>query len=391
MTARAVRAVKSPKKPRRARRALRVGLTCYPTFGGSGIIATELGRRLAVRGDEVHFISMALPYRLPTYERNIFFHEVVVEPYPLFQQYPPLPLALATKMSEVADAHRLDVLHVHYAMPFAASAFLAKQLVAPRALPVVTTLHGTDITVVGQQPAYFRMTKFSIESSDRVTAVSHALREATVETLGIRKPIDVIYNFVDPEVFAPRRKRMPLLAPAGAVVLMHASNFRPVKNVDQVVRIFAAVHDRRDARLVMVGDGPEKPRAEELARQLGVGKHVLFLGNQEVMEELLPLADVFLLPSSTESFGLVALEAMSAGVPVVASRVGGLPELVEHGKSGLLEEAGDVEAHVRAVIKILEDPKLAHRMGAAGRKRAIEHFHVDRIVDRYRRVYEELL
>ncbi len=385
------RGVRRTKPARRARRALRIGITCYPTFGGSGIVATELGRRLAGRGDEVHFISMALPYRLPTYERNIFFHEVVVEPYPLFQQYPPLPLALATKMSEVAETHRLDVLHVHYAMPFAASAFLAKQLVAPRRLPVVTTLHGTDITVVGQQPAFFRMTKFSIESSDRVTAVSHALREATVETLGIRKPIEVIYNFVDPEVFAPRRKRTPLLAPAGAVVLMHASNFRPVKNVDQVVRIFAAVHDQMDARLVMVGDGPEKPRAEELARQLGVGKHVLFLGNQEVLEELLPLADVFVLPSSTESFGLVALEAMSAGVPVVASRVGGLPELVEHGVTGFLEEPGDVEAHVRAVLRILHTTKFAPRMGRAGRKRAVERFHVDRMVDRYRKVYEELL
>lgn len=389
--ARAARAARSSRPTRTIRRALRIGITCYPTFGGSGIVATELGRRLASRGDEVHFISSSLPYRLPTFAPNVFFHEVVVEPYPLFQQYPPLPLALATKMSEVADTHRLDVLHVHYAMPFAASAFLAKQLVAPRLLPVVTTLHGTDITVVGQQPAFFRMTRFSIESSDRVTAVSHALREATVETLGIRKPIEVIYNFVDPVVFAPRKRRTQLLAPAGAVVLMHASNFRPVKNVDQVVRIFAAVHERMDARLVMVGDGPEKPKAEELARQLGVGKHVLFLGNQEVMEELLPLADVFLLPSSTESFGLVALEAMSAGVPVVASNVGGLPELVEHGVTGFLERVGDVDAHVRAVLTLLNDPRLRSRMGRAGRKRAIDLFHVDRIVDQYRRVYEELV
>jgi N-acetyl-alpha-D-glucosaminyl L-malate synthase BshA len=210
-------------------------------------------------------------------------------------------------------------------MPFATSAFLAKQLVAPRRLPVVTTLHGTDITVVGQQPAFFRMTKFSIESSDRITAVSQALKDATVESLAIQRPIEVIPNFVDPGVFAPKRRKPHILAPAGARVLMHASNFRPVKNVEMVVRIFAAVHERMEARLVMVGDGPEKPRAEALARSLGVAKHVLFLGNQEVMEELLPLADVFLLPSSTESFGLVALEAMSAGVPVVSSRVGGLP------------------------------------------------------------------
>jgi N-acetyl-alpha-D-glucosaminyl L-malate synthase BshA len=385
-------AKRRPARPgRRARRALRIGITCYPTFGGSGIVATELGRRLAQRGDEVHIISTALPYRLPSFEKNVYFHEVVVEPYPLFQGSPPLALALATQMSECAEDHDLDVLHVHYAMPFATSAFLAKQLVAPRRLPVVTTMHGTDITVVGQQPSLLRMTKFSIESSDRITSVSRALKAATIASLGVTKPIEVIPNFVDPEIFAPRRKRLPLLAPAGAAVLMHASNFRPVKNVELVVRVFAAVHERMDARLVMVGDGPEKPKAEHLARQLGVARHVLFLGNQEVMEELLPLADVFLLPSSTESFGLVALEAMSAGVPVVASRVGGLPELVGHGVSGFLEAPGDTEAFVRSVLRVLEDGPLARRMGKAGRKRAIESFHVDRVVDRYRKVYEGLV
>ena len=383
---------KTKAKPRTRRaRKLRVGITCYPTFGGSGIVATELGRRLARSGDEVHFISRSLPYRLPAFERNVFFHEVVLESYPLFQHAPPLALALATKMAEVAETHALDVLHVHYAMPFATSAFLAKHLVAPARLPVVTTLHGTDITIVGQQPALLRMTKFTIESSDRVTAVSEALKDATVDTLGVRKKIAVIPNFVDPDVFAPRRDRPPLLAPAGARVLMHASNFRPVKNVDQVVRIFAAVHERMDARLVMVGDGPEKPRAEELARQLGVAKHVLFLGNQEVMEELLPLADLFLLPSSTESFGLVALEAMAAGVPVVASDVGGLPELIESGTTGFLEPLDDLKAHVRAALRLLEDDALHRRIARAGRKRAVDKFHVDRVVEQYRAVYRELV
>jgi N-acetyl-alpha-D-glucosaminyl L-malate synthase BshA len=381
-------AAASRKRP--LRRALRIGITCYPTFGGSGIVATELGRRLAERGDQVHFISMSLPYRLPAYESNVFFHEVAAETYPLFAQNPPLPLMLASMMADVAETQRLDVLHVHYAMPFATSAFLAKQLVAPRRLPVVTTLHGTDITVVGQQPAFFRMTKFSIESSDRITAVSQALKDATVESLGILQPIEVIPNFVDPDVFAPRRRRTHMLAPAGTRVLMHASNFRPVKNVEMVVRIFAAVHERMDARLVMVGDGPDKPRAEQLARELGVARHVLFLGNQEVMEELLPLADVFLLPSSTESFGLVALEAMSAGVPVVASRVGGLPELVESGVTGFLEPAGNLDAHVRAVMKLLGDGALRRRFGRAGRKVAREQFEVDRVVERYRKVYEGL-
>ena len=385
----ALKAAKAKKRP--ARRALRIGITCYPTFGGSGIVATELGRRLACRGDLVHFISMALPYRLPAYERNVFFHEVPTESYPLFGQNPPLPLMLASMMADVAETQRLDVLHVHYAMPFATSAFLAKQLVAPRRLPVVTTLHGTDITVVGQQPAFFRMTKFSIESSDRITAVSQALKDATVESLGIARPIEVIPNFVDPDVFAPRRRRTHMLAPAGARVLMHASNFRPVKNVEMVVKIFAAVHERMDARLVMVGDGPEKPRAEQLARALGVAKHVLFLGNQEVMEELLPLADVFLLPSSTESFGLVALEAMSAGVPVVASRVGGLPELIESGQNGFLEPPDSLEAHVRAVLRLLGDETLRRRFGRAGRKVARERFDVDRVVSRYRKVYEGLV
>ncbi len=377
--------------PRRARRKLRIGITCYPTFGGSGIIATELGRRLARRGDEVHFITTALPYRLSAFERNVFFHEVVLEVYPLFQHAPPLALALATKMAEVAEAQRLDVLHVHYAMPFAASAFLAKHLVAPARLPVVTTLHGTDITVVGQQPALLRMTKFTIESSDRVTAVSEALREATLETLGVKKQITVIPNFVDPEVFAPGRRRPPLLAPAGARVLMHASNFRPVKNVEMVIRIFAAVHERMDARLVMVGDGPEKPRAEELARNLGVGKHVLFLGNQEVVEELLPLADLFLLPSSTESFGLVALEAMAAGAPVIASRVGGLPELIEHGVSGFLEDPADLDAHVRTALRLLGNDTLRRRVARVARRRAVDRFHVDRVVEQYRAVYRGLV
>lgn len=378
---------KPPAAAKRRGKPLNVGITCYPTFGGSGIVATELGRRLARRGDQVHFISTSLPYRLPTFERNIFFHEVVLESYPLFQHAPPLALALATKMAEVAETQDLDVLHVHYAMPFAASAFLAKHLVAPARLPVVTTLHGTDITIVGQQPALLRMTKFTIESSDRVTAVSEALRTATIDTLGVHKPIEVIPNFVDPEIFAPRRHRPPVLAPAGARVLMHASNFRPVKNVETVVRIFAAVHERMDARLVMVGDGPDKPRAEELARHLGVGKHVLFLGNQEVMEELLPLADLLLLPSSTESFGLVALEAMAAGVPVIASRVGGLPELVTDGVSGFLVEPNDLDAFERASLRVLEDDRLHRRVGRAARARAVSDFHVDRVVERYRAVY----
>lgn len=375
-------------RPRRkARRPLKVGIACYPTFGGSGIVATELGSRLASAGYEVHFISLALPYRL-SFAKNVFFHEVVIEPYPLFQSYSPLSLALAAKMSEVAEHYSLDLLHVHYVLPFAASAYLARELVKPRLLPVVTTLHGTDITVVGQQPAFYRLTKFSIESSDAVTAVSRFLKERTIESLHITRPIQVIYNFVDTRRFAPRRRKSGVLAPPDMPVLMHASNFRPVKNVETLVRVFARVRERRPCRLVLIGDGPEKANAEELCRELGVERHALFVGNQDIMEELLPQADVFLLPSRQESFGLVALEAMSAGVPVVASNVGGLPEVVVDGQTGFLHEPDDEEGQARSVLRLIENHGVRTRMSRAARRWARERFRVEDAVERYRRVYE---
>ncbi len=375
---------------RRRRGPLKIGIACYPTFGGSGILATELGGQLATRGYEVHFISLALPYRRRSFTQNVFYHEVVIEPYPLFQSYSPLSLALAAKMSEVAEHHDLDLLHVHYVMPFAASAFLARELAKPRPLPVVTTLHGTDVTIVGQQPAFQRLTKFSIESSDAVTAVSRYLRERTIESLGIRRPIEVIYNFVDTERFAPRRRRDGPLAPADVPVLMHASNFRPVKNIDTLIRVFARVRQRRPCRLVLIGDGPEKEHAEDLCRELGVERHALFLGNQDIMEELMPLADVFLLPSLQESFGLVALEAMSAGVPVVASNIGGLPEVVANGQTGFLHDPDDEEGQAASVLRLLADPALRGRMGRAARRLAERRFGVDEAVDRYERVYRRV-
>jgi N-acetyl-alpha-D-glucosaminyl L-malate synthase BshA len=379
------------KRRSRARAsAMRVGIACYPTFGGSGIVATELGRRLAARGHEVHFISLALPYRQVPFSSRIYFHEVVVEPYPLFQTYTPLSLALAAKMSEVAENHELDLLHVHYVLPFAASAYLARELAKPRYLPVVTTLHGTDITVVGQQPAFHRLTKFSIESSDRVTAVSRYLKERTIESLGITRPIEVIYNFVDPKRFAPRRSRASWLAPADVPVLMHASNFRPVKNLETLIRVFARVRQERACRLVLVGDGPEKANAEALCRRLRVERHAIFLGNQDLMEELLPMADVFLLPSRQESFGLAALEAMSAGVPVVASNIGGLPELVADGHTGFLHDPDDVEGQAASVLRLLHDRALHARMGRAARRVARERFSVEDAVDRYELVYREV-
>ena len=353
------------------------------------MVATELGLALARRGCEVHFVANRLPFRLRTFESNVFFHEAAPAFYPVFEQAP-YNLALATKMVEVVENYGLDLLHVHYAMPFATSAYLAKQVLHPRDIGVVTTLHGTDITVVGAEPAFFRMTQFSIQSSDRVTAVSRFLKERAEETFGITRPIEVIYNFVDPKVFSPHHRTRMRLAPPETRVIMHASNFRPVKNIPSVIQVFAEVRRKLPAKLVMVGDGPEKAGAEQLARELGVNRDVLFLGNQDCMEELLPLADVFLLPSSSESFGLVALEAMSAGVPVVASTAGGLPEVVDHGSTGFLHESGNLPGFVGSVLKLLTNRPLHSTMGRRARRVAMERFNVDDMVDRYLQVYESL-
>ncbi|MGH3055035.1 MAG: N-acetyl-alpha-D-glucosaminyl L-malate synthase BshA, partial [Gaiellaceae bacterium] len=291
-------AIREPKRARASRKK-RIGITCYSHFGGSGVVATELGLALAKRGFDVHFIAHRLPFRLRTFETGVYFHEANTASYPVFDQAP-ANLALTTKMVEVVENYNLDVLHVHYAMPFAASAYLARQLLMPRQLGVVTTLHGTDITVVGLEPAFFRVTQFSIQNSDRVTAVSRFLKQRAESSFGITRPIEVIYNFVDPDVFAPRKRSGLRLAAPDTRILMHASNFRPVKNIPTVIHVFAEVRKRMPAKLVMVGDGPEKAGAEHLARELGVERDVLFLGNQDLMEELLPLADVFLLPSASE-------------------------------------------------------------------------------------------
>jgi N-acetyl-alpha-D-glucosaminyl L-malate synthase BshA len=377
------------RRGRRPRRSRRIGITCYSHFGGSGVVATELGLALARRGYEIHFIAHRLPFRLRTFEANVFFHEATATSYPVFEETPS-NLALATKMVEVVENYHLDVLHVHYAMPFATSAYLARQLLLPRSLGVVTTLHGTDITVVGVEPAFFRVTQFSIESSDRITAVSRFLKERAEATFGIKKPIEVIYNFVDPDVFAPRKRAGLRLVPPETRVLMHASNFRPVKNIPTVIQVFAEIRKQVTAKLVMVGDGPEKAGAEQLSRELGLERDVLFLGNQDCMEELLPLADVFLLPSSSESFGLVALEAMSAEVPVVASNVGGLPEVVEHGKTGYLHDPEHVAGFVTSSLRLLGNESLRRSMGRRARRAARERFSVEEMVGRYVRVYDSL-
>ena len=387
---RAARPARAGAKPeRRARRKLRIGISCYAHFGGSGVVASELGRELARRGHEVHLVASRLPFRLRTFEPNISFHEATPASYPVFEEAPS-NLALAAKMVEVVENYSLDVMHVHYAMPFATSAYLAKQIMLPRQLGVVTTLHGTDITVVGAEPSYFRVTQFSMQSSDRLTAVSRFLKQRAEATFGTTKPIEVIYNFVDPKVFAPRRTHRMNLGGPGTKVLMHASNFRPVKNIPIVIQVFAEVRKRLQAKLVMVGDGPEKAGAEALARELGVHRDVLFLGNQDCMEEVLPLADVFLLPSSSESFGLVALEAMSAEVPVVCSNAGGLSEVVEHGFTGFLHDPTHVAGYTASVLKLLMNDTLRRTMGRRGRRVALERFSADEMIGKYVKVYESL-
>ena len=387
--ARGPRSRRAAPARRTAKRKLKIGISCYAHFGGSGVVASELGRELARRGHEVHLIASRLPFRLRSFEPNIYFHEAAPASYPVFEEAPS-NLALATKMVEVVENYALDVLHVHYAMPFATSAYLAKQIMLPRSLGVVTTLHGTDITVVGAEPSFFRITQFSMQSSDRLTAVSRFLKERAEATFGTTRPIEVIYNFVDPQVFAPKRATRIRLGGPGTKVLMHASNFRQVKNIPVVIQVFSEVRKRLQAKLVMVGDGPEKAGAEQLARELGVHRDVLFLGNQDCMEEMLPLADVFLLPSSSESFGLVALEAMSAEVPVVCSNAGGLPEVVEHGFTGFLHEPAHVAGYTASVLKLLANDGLRRTMGRRARRVAIERFSAEEMVERYVQVYDSL-
>jgi N-acetyl-alpha-D-glucosaminyl L-malate synthase BshA len=370
-----------------------VGITCYPTYGGSGIVATELGLELANRGHEVHFISYANPIRLDAGIPRIHYHEVEVSTYPLFQ-YPPYCLALASHMAEVAESYDLDLLHVHYAIPHSISALLAQQMLAPtRRLPFITTLHGTDITLVGTDRSYFPITKFSIEKSDGITSISEYLRDQTVQVFGVRNDIRVIKNFVNCDVYKPNREKAlaKCYAPEDARLLIHVSNFRPVKRVLDCVRILAEVVPHAPAHLLMVGDGPERGPAEHLARELGVERHVSFLGKQNHVERIIPLADVLLMPSDLESFGLAALEGMACGVVPVATRVGGVPELITHGVDGYLEEVGDIPAQSARVAALLTDDSLHQQMSHAARHTATERFCTDRIIPLYERYYEEVL
>jgi len=370
-----------------------VGITCYPTYGGSGIVATELGLELANRGHEVHFISYSNPIRLDAGMPRIHYHEVEVSTYPLFQ-YPPYCLALASRMAEVAESYDLDVLHVHYAVPHSISAMLAQQMLeSTRRLPFITTLHGTDITLVGVDPSYFPITKFSIERSNGISAVSDYLRERTVEVFGVANEIRVIKNFVNCDRYKPDDEKAGAsqYAPAGEKLLLHLSNFRPVKRALDCVRILAEVRKSTPAHLLMAGDGPDRGPAEHLAREMKVEKHVSFLGKQNHVERLIPLAHVLLMPSELESFGLAALEAMACGVVPVATRVGGVPELITHGEDGFLEAVGDVQAQAARAVSLLTDESLHMRMAMAGRWNAAARFCTEKIIPRYEQYYEDVL
>jgi len=371
---------------------MKIGIACYPTFGGSGVVATELAMGLAATGDEVHVFSYALPSRLDLTVPQVHYHEVVVPHYPLFD-YPPYSLALATKMVEVARHQSLDLVHVHYAVPNAVSAVLARQILAPQPLKVLTTLHGTDITLVGNDPNYLETTRYGIEQSDAVTAVSESLRLSTLEKIGVRKPIEVVPNFIDPRRFDAVRDHpgVSRWAKPGEHVLVHISNFRPVKRVLDVVRVFEKVQAAMPARLLLVGDGPERARVEQFCRDEGICDAVTFIGNLSPVEETLVGADLFLLPSDTESFGLAALEALSCEVPVIATQVGGLPEVVVEGECGHLLPVGDVEGMAEAAIALLRDEDRRRAYGLAGRRRAVETFSEERILGRYRALYSRLV
>jgi len=371
---------------------MKIGITCYPTYGGSGVVATELGLELAARGYDVHFISYAPPIRLNSTSDRIQFHEVEVSSYPLFD-HPPYALALAVKMVEVAESVGLDLLHVHYAIPHSVSALLARSMAAPRRLPFITTLHGTDITLVGNNRSYLPITRFSIEQSDGVTAISHYLRRQTLAEFDIKNPIEVIPNFVNCDLYcrSPKPEERLQWAPNGEAILMHLSNFRPVKRVTDVVEIFALLREKMPAKLVLIGDGPDRGLAEWLVRQKCLGRDVHFLGKQDRVHEKLGLADLFLLPSDLESFGLAALEAMACEVPVIATNVGGLPEVVEHGVDGYLVEPRDVAAAAKFAIEILSRSDRGREMGQRARINARRKYCAEDIIPQYETYYQRVI
>ena len=376
---------------------MKIGITCYPTYGGSGVVATELGLELAQRGHDVHFISYAQPIRLTEPQPHIHYHEVEVSRYPLFD-YPPYDLALATRMAEVAELYELDLLHVHYAIPHSVSALLARQMLAAspsrRKLPFVTTLHGTDITLVGLDRSYLPITRYSIEESDGVTSISQYLKEKTLKEFEIKNHIEVIYNFVNCDVYVrdkeASKRRAEYVAP-DEKVLVHLSNFRPVKRLTDVVEIFDRVRKQIPARLLLIGDGPDRSKAEWLAVQKGIHNSVIFLGKQDRVQEKLAISDVMLLPSELESFGLAALEAMACKVVPIATKVGGLPEVIEHSRTGFMAEVGDVDTMAQYAIELLSDPKKLETMSVQARAMAQARFCSTKIIPQYEAFYRRVL
>jgi N-acetyl-alpha-D-glucosaminyl L-malate synthase BshA len=375
---------------------MKIGITCYPTYGGSGVVATELGIELAARGHEIHFITYSQPFRLTGREANIQYHEVPVSNYPLFE-YPPYDLALATRMAEVAEFYSLDLLHVHYAIPHSVSALLARQMLAARGrtLPFITTLHGTDITLVGLDRSYLPITRFGIDESDGVTAISQYLADRTRDAFGITRDIEVVRNFVNCDLYTRNpshvERMRPRFAAPGEKLLVHLSNFRPVKRVLDVVTVFAQVAKAMPARLLLIGDGPDRSAAEHLALDHGIADRIHFVGKQDNVHDLLPLADLMLMPSEMESFGLAALEAMACRVPSLSTRVGGVPELITDGVNGLLFDVGEVDAMAAAAIALLNDAPRLEAMASTARRTAQDHFCASRIIPHYERYYERVL
>nr|WGD85291.1 N-acetyl-alpha-D-glucosaminyl L-malate synthase BshA [Bacillus subtilis] len=372
-------------------RKLKIGITCYPSVGGSGIIATELGKQLAEKGHEIHFITSSIPFRLNTYHPNIHFHEVEVNQYAVFK-YPPYDLTLASKIAEVAERENLDIIHAHYALPHAVCAYLAKQMLK-RNIGIVTTLHGTDITVLGYDPSLKDLIRFAIESSDRVTAVSSALAAETYDLIKPEKKIETIYNFIDERVYLKKNtaaiKEKHGILPDEKVVI-HVSNFRKVKRVQDVIRVFRNIAGKTKAKLLLVGDGPEKSTACELIRKYGLEDQVLMLGNQDRVEELYSISDLKLLLSEKESFGLVLLEAMACGVPCIGTNIGGIPEVIKNNVSGFLVDVGDVTTATARAMSILEDEQLSNRFTKAAIEMLENEFSSEKIVSQYEQIYADL-
>ncbi len=372
---------------------MKIGVVCYPTYGGSGVVATEVGLGMARKGHQVHFITYKRPARLTSFQENVYFHEVSSMEYPLFE-YPPYETALTSKMVDVIKYEKLDILHVHYAIPHAAVAYMAKQILKTQGIniPIITTLHGTDITLVGQDASFYPVVEFSINESDGVTAVSNFLKEETLSKFIINKNIEVIYNFIDFNRFSKTNKDhfKKAIAPNGEKIIIHTSNFRPVKRVDDVIHAFAKIYEKIPSKLLLIGDGPERRGLEELCRSIGLCDEIRFLGKQDAIEEILAVGDLFILPSANESFGLAALEAMACQVPVISTDIGGLPEVNIHGKTGFLCELGDVNDMAEKAIHLLSNSEILEQFKVAAFKHA-KKFDIDSVIPKYEAYYKSFL